>query len=190
VIHGWAPAGLLDSYDAERRPVGERVAMHSQAQLALLAPGSEVTALRELFTELLHDRQNTAHIANMMAGADIRYDMGVRVTHQLVGRWVPDLLLKTDNGPVRLAELTTTARPLLLDLTEDASLTSAADGWRDRVDTIAARTNDDASTTGLLLRPDCYVAWATDTPRPDHHDRESLRAALTTWFGPCSVTGC
>ncbi len=182
VIRGWAPAGLLDSYDAERRPVGERVAMHSQAQLALVAPGPEVTALRELFTELLQDRRNTAHIANLMAGADIRYDMGVRDTHPLVGRWAPDLFLETDNGPVRLAELTTTARPLLLDLTEDASLATAADGWRDRVSTNTART-EHASTTGLLLRPDCYVAWATDVPRADHHDRESLRTALTTWFG-------
>ncbi|MGH3377679.1 MAG: FAD-dependent monooxygenase [Mycobacterium sp.] len=197
VIHGWAPAGLLDSYDAERRPVGERVAMHSQAQLALVAPGAEVTALRELFTELLHDERAVAHIANLMAGADICYDMGVRDTHPLVGRWAPDLLLKTDNGPVRLAELTTTARPLLLDLTEKASLTMAANGWRDRVDVVSARSRD-ASTTGLLLRPDCYVAWATDASCPDHFDRESLRTALTTWFGTAgrpqpggdAVTGC
>ena len=120
----------------------------------------------------------------MMAGADIRYEMGVRDAHHLVGQWAPDMVLDAGGGPVRLAEMTTTARPLLLDLTEDASLTSAADGWRDRVDTVTAHTKD-ASTTGLLLRPDCYVAWATDTPRPDHHDRESLRTALTTWFGPC-----
>ncbi len=182
VIHGWAPAGLLNTYDAERRPVGERVSMHSQAQLALVAPGAEVTALRDLFTELLRDQHTVAHIANMMAGADIRYDMGVGDTHELVGRWAPDLLLKTDNGPVRLAELTTAARPLLLDLTEDASLTAAADGWRDRVDVVTARI-EDVPTTGLLLRPDCYVAWATDTARPDQCDRESLRTALTTWFG-------
>lgn len=99
----------------------------------------------------------------MMAGADIRYDMGVRDTHHLVGRWAPDLVPDADSGPVRLAELTTTARPLLLDLTEDASLTTAADGWRDRVDTVTVHTKDD-STTGLLLRPDCYVAWAGRRP--------------------------
>ena len=182
VIHGWAPAGLLDTYEGERRPVGERVAMHSQAQLALVAPGAEVTALRELFAELLHDRRTIAHIANMMAGADIRYEMGVRDTHHLVGRWAPDLALESG----RLAELTTTARPLLLDLTEDGSLATAADGWGDRVDTVPARAKE-SSITGLLLRPDCYVAWATDTPRPDHRDRESLRTALTTWFGPTAA---
>lgn len=182
VIHGWAPAGLLHTYDTERRPVGERVAMHSQAQLALLVPGAGVTAMRELFAELLRDQHTVARVANMMAGADIRYDMGTGCAHPLLGRWAPDLLLKTDNGPVRLAELTTTARPLLLDLTEDASLTAVVDAWRDRVDTVTARARD-ASTTGLLLRPDCYVAWATDTPRPDKAERQSLHTALTTWFG-------
>jgi len=182
VIHGWAPAGLLDTYCAERRPVGERVAMHSQAQLALLAPGAEVTALRELFAELLRDQHTTAHIANLMAGADIRYDMGTESPHPLVGRWAPDLLLDTADGPVRLADLTTTARPLLLDLTGDASLARAADLWRDRVDTVAASTKD-TSATGLLLRPDCYVAWATDASDPSPHEHESLRTALTTWFG-------
>jgi 2-polyprenyl-6-methoxyphenol hydroxylase-like FAD-dependent oxidoreductase len=43
VIHGWAPPELLlHTYHTERRPVGERVAMHSQAQLALLAPDALV----------------------------------------------------------------------------------------------------------------------------------------------------
>jgi hypothetical protein len=182
VIRGSAPPGLLDTYGAERRPVGERVAMHSQAQLALLAPGAEVTALRELFTELMRDQHTVAHIANMMAGADICYDMGTESTHGLIGRWAPDLLLDSSNGPVRLADLTTTARPLLLDCTEDACLTSEADGWRDRVDVVAARTRD-TSATGLLLRPDCYTAWATDTPHPDPDERESLHMVLSTWFG-------
>lgn len=182
VIQGWAPAGLLDSYDAERRPVGERVAMHSQAQLALLAPGAEVTALRELFTELLRDRHTAAHIANMMAGADVCYDMGTESTHTLIGRWAPDLLLDTGNGPVRLADLTATARPLLLDCTENACLVPVADGWSDRVDIVTARTRDTAAT-GLLLRPDCYIAWATDTPHPDPDERGSLHTTLSTWFG-------
>jgi 2-polyprenyl-6-methoxyphenol hydroxylase-like FAD-dependent oxidoreductase len=182
VIHDWAPPGLLDTYGAERRPVGERVVMHSQAQLALLAPGAEVTALRELFSELLRDRHTAAHIANMMAGADIRYDMGTENTHTLIGRWAPDLLLDTGTGPVRLADLTTTARPLLLDCTESACLAPEADGWRDRIDIVTARTRDTAAT-GLLLRPDCYIAWAADTEHPGPDERGSLRAALGTWFG-------
>ena len=40
-VQGWAPDGLLDTYESERRPVAERVVMHTQAQSALTAPGVE-----------------------------------------------------------------------------------------------------------------------------------------------------
>ena len=181
-VRGWAPRRLLDTYNAERSPAARRAAMHTQAQLALLAPGAEVTALRELFTELLGDRHTVAHIASLMTGADVHYDMGVADAHPLVGRCAPDLVLDTGHGTLRLAELTRTARPLLLDLTEDACFASEVDGWRDRVDTVTGSTRD-SHACALLLRPDCYVAWATDTARPDQALRESLHAALVTWFG-------
>ncbi len=94
-VHGWAPAGLLDSYEIERRPAARRVVMHTQAQTALIKPGGEVTALRELFTELLADRGNVQRIADMMAGADLRYDMGTGDPHPWSAdgpptcRWTP-----------------------------------------------------------------------------------------------------
>ncbi|MEV0381160.1 FAD-dependent monooxygenase [Nonomuraea sp. NPDC050643] len=207
-VHGRAPAGLLDTYESERRPASERVVMHTQAQSALIAPGGEVTALRELFTELLGDRRNVQRIADMMAGADIRYDMGPADAHPLVGWWVPDLLLDTGTGRVRLAALTVAARPLLLDLTERGSLAGALPGWHDRVDVITASLHNPVTTsphapltasprdsvtarphdqaaplTALLLRPDCYVAWASVSPRPGSDEREDLRAALSRWFG-------
>ena len=53
-------------------------------------------------------------------------------------------------------------------------------GWRDRVDT---GSTPESHACPLLLRPDCYVAWATDIARPDQALRASLRAALVSWFG-------
>ena len=102
-IQGWAPDGLLDSYESERRPVGERVVMQTQAQSALIAPGSEVTALRELFTELLDDPRNVA----ADRGPDVRRGHPLRRgrPHPLVGRWAPDLDARWLTV-VRLAELT------------------------------------------------------------------------------------
>ncbi|MBB6350512.1 2-polyprenyl-6-methoxyphenol hydroxylase-like FAD-dependent oxidoreductase [Nonomuraea muscovyensis] len=203
-IHGWGPPGLLDSYESERRPVAQRVVMHTQAQAALIAPGAEVTALRELFAELLGDGDAVRRVVDLMAGGDIRYATGPGDTHPLTGRWAPDLVLDLPSGPVRLAELTRGARPLLLDLTDDASLAKELPGWADRVDAVAARprrpaagTTADSGTTAdvgsgrpahrspaaLLLRPDCYVAWATDSARPGSGEREALRAALARWFG-------
>jgi 2-polyprenyl-6-methoxyphenol hydroxylase-like FAD-dependent oxidoreductase len=173
-VRGWAPPGLLDSYEAERRPAAQRVTMHTQAQSALVGPGSDVTALRELFGELLRDPRTLQHVADLIAGADIRYETGAS---PLTGRWAPDLVLETASGRARLAELTRNARPLLLDLT--GTLAAEAGPWRDRVDVIEAR----GSGPTLLVRPDCYVAWASHSPRPDAGERAELRSALTRWFG-------
>ncbi|GAA3114063.1 FAD-dependent oxidoreductase [Streptosporangium carneum] len=182
-IRGGAPSGLLDSYETERRLAARRMVVNAQAQSALIAPGDDVTGLRELFTELLGDPDTVRRLAELAAGADVRYDMGAPETHPLVGRFAPDMELHTPNGTVRLAELTTTARPLLLDLTEDASPAKTLSEWHDRVDIVTARPRISAPTA-VLLRPDCYVAWASASPRPDSAELEALRAATLRWFGP------
>ncbi|MET7471360.1 FAD-dependent monooxygenase [Micromonospora sp. NPDC005599] len=174
-LHGWAPDGLLDTYEAERRPAARRVTMSTQAQSALIAPGSEVTALRELVAELLSRPENAAHVAALMAGADIRYDLGPGGPP--VGSWAPDVEVHGDTGRVRLAELTRHARPLLLDAT--GTLATAVRPWGHRVDLVTGPLEGTPSTA-LLLRPDCYVAWASSAATPD---RDGLRAALTRWFG-------
>jgi hypothetical protein len=121
-------------------------------------------------------------LAELTAGADVRYDMGEPEPHPLTGRFAPDLELHTPAGPVRLAELTRTARPLLLDLTEGASLARTPALRNDQVDIVTARPQPRAPTA-LLLRPDCYVAWASSSPQPDAVEVETLRAALQRWFG-------
>jgi hypothetical protein len=35
----------------------------------------------------------------------------------------------------------------------------------------------------MLLRPDCYVAWASSSAEPDDTERKALRQALERWFG-------
>jgi 2-polyprenyl-6-methoxyphenol hydroxylase-like FAD-dependent oxidoreductase len=187
-LQGWAPPGLLDTYEAERRPVGQRVTMHTQAQSVLVRPGSQITALRELFGELLADRHTVQRIADLISGADIRYPMGENGAEgNLIGRWAPDLLLHMESGPTRLAELTRDARPLLLDLTSGHELAGVGAAWHDRVKAVRARS-DRPGLSALLLRPDCYVAWTSSAPRPDEREHDSLRAALAQWFGsPATV---
>jgi 2-polyprenyl-6-methoxyphenol hydroxylase-like FAD-dependent oxidoreductase len=185
-IQGWAPAGLLDTYHGERHPAAERVVMHTQAQSALLAPGGEVTALRELFGELLQNKDTIAHIAETMAGADLRYDTGTPADdhspHPLLGRFVPDLTLVTETGPTRVAELMRDARPVLLDLTGHAALSKVTGGWKDRIDVVTAECQQPPADA-LLIRPDGYVAWATAPGRPTEEVHSGLRRALTSWFG-------
>ncbi len=172
-VHGWAPDGLLDSYHAERFPVGERVIMHSRAQTALIGPGPHITALRQLMDELLANPANVQHISDLMSGADTRYDMGATEEHELTGRWLPDLPLLTADGDTRVAEVLRSGRPLLLDF--DGRHGKVAAGWEDRVDVLAA-TTPAPPAAAVLVRPDSHVAWAGE-------DADALDAALHRWFG-------
>lgn len=174
-LRGQAPADLLDSYHAERHPVGARVMMHSLAQNALMLPGPEVTGLRELFAELLQLPQVATHIANLMAGSDVRYDTGD--PHPLSGHLLGDVTLKNSG---RLAGLLRGARPVLLDLSEGTEFADIAGPWADRVDVVTA-ASPDAPADALLVRPDGYVAWAADST--DETGEPRLRQALRRWFG-------
>lgn len=183
-IRGDAGPDLLDSYERERRPAAERMAGSAQAQAALLAPGRDVTALRALFSELLGDRTTVQRLADLIAGTDVRYDVGGEHGSELVGRLAPAIELETQSGPVRLAELTTAARPLLIDLTEAGTLGESVAEWRDTLDVVRAVPGDDAApATGLLLRPDCCVAWASASEEPAPAERDELRAAVRRWLG-------
>jgi hypothetical protein len=161
---------VLDTYDTERRPIADRTITYSQAQTALLAPGDEVTGLRTLFGELLEQPGVVQAIADLVAGADVRYPVGDGA-HPLAGWPAPDLDLRTARGTVRLAELVRDAKPLLIDL-------SQSDLSADGVDIV--RATADTEITALLLRPDSYVAWASTDPHPD---TEALRRTAREWFG-------
>ena len=174
-VNGWAPADLLDTYESERRPVAERVMMQSLTQLALMANGPEVGALRTLFGELLELPAVKGHMANLLAGSDVRYDMTVR--HPLAGLLFPDLELADGR---RVAELLHDARPVLVDLS-GGTFAARADGWANRIDVVTGAVVG-SSVTGMLLRPDGYVAWASNTSDVD--DVTNLVAALERWFGP------
>jgi 2-polyprenyl-6-methoxyphenol hydroxylase-like FAD-dependent oxidoreductase len=179
VIAGGAEPGLLDTYEAERRLAGQRVIMHSRAQLALIRPGTEVTALRELFSELLTDPGVVRRLSELVSGAENRYTVGTDA-HPLAGRWVPDFAVASGGVTRRVAELARTGRPVLIDLTEGAGVAAAASDIADRVTVAAGRPVGDVSATALLVRPDGYVAWASSAPKPEV---DELRRVLTRWFG-------
>ncbi|MGW7448354.1 FAD-dependent monooxygenase [Kitasatospora sp. NPDC054795] len=181
VLRDTAPTGLLDSYDTERRRAARRMVLNAEAQSALTAPGSDTTALRELFAELLTHKQVVQHLADLTAGTDVRYDMGITDPHPAVGRFAPDLELTTGTGKARIAELARSARPLLIDLSEDQSLAAALAEDQDAVEVVIAKDGP-AGLTGLLIRPDGYVAWAGGSPRPDPAEQAELRTAVGRWF--------
>jgi hypothetical protein len=148
--------------------------MQSLSQTALMAPGPEIEALRTLLGELMEQPSVRSHMAHLLAGSDVRYDMGD--LHRLSGRLMPDLTL--DDGR-RVAELLHDARPILLDLSGGAAA-SVAGAWAGRVDVVTAAMAQ-APAAALLIRPDGYVAWAADAA--EETDLQRMRAALERWFG-------
>ena len=182
VVNGTSPDGLLDTYHAERHPVGARVLHNTMAQMALRGTDERTNALRDTMTQLLSMDEPRKRFAAMMSGLDIHYDLGEG--HPLLGRRMPDLDLVTDDGPLRVFTLLHDAKPVLLNLGEAGGF--GGPPWADRVQLIDADyvglwelpvLGAVTAPTAVLIRPDGYVAWVgdgTDT---------GLRDALTTWFG-------
>jgi 2-polyprenyl-6-methoxyphenol hydroxylase-like FAD-dependent oxidoreductase len=179
VLAGGADPALLDTYETERRPAAERVIMHSRSQLALTRPGTEITALRELFSELLTEPGVARRLSELVSGAENRYGSDADA-HPLAGRWVPDFAVAGADATRRVAELARTGRPLLIDLTEGAVVAAAISDVAERITVAAGRPVGEVSATALLVRPDGYVAWASSEPKPDV---DELRRVLAHWFG-------
>lgn len=182
VVHGTSPERLLDTYQAERHPIGARALKSTMAATALNRGDERTKALRETMSELLKMDEPRKRYAGMMSGLDIHYDLGAG--HPLLGRRMPDLDLVTADGPRRVFTLLHGARPVLLDLGEPGALDIAP--WADRVQRVDARyagvwelpvLGVVAAPTAVLIRPDGHVAWVGDGTD------QGLRDALTTWFG-------
>lgn len=183
VVRGISESSLLDSYHAERHPIGARVLKMTLAHTALSRGDDRTLALHETMSELLKMDGPRKRYAGMMSGLDIHYDQVLG--HPLLGRRMPDLDVITESGPRRVYTLLHDARPVLLDLGEPGVLDIAP--WADRVKRVVARYDGPwelpvlgsvEAPAAVLIRPDGYVAWT------GHGTDQSLREALTTWFGP------
>src|SRR5205807_4135398 len=130
-----SPETLLDTYHAERHPVGARVLRSTMAQVALASPDDRHDALRETVTELLSMDEPRKRFAAMMSGLDIHYDLGEG--HPLLGRRMPDLDLVTPGGTVRVFTLLHDAHPVLLNLGKPSGFDSSP--WAHRVLAIDAK---------------------------------------------------
>jgi bifunctional hydroxylase/dehydrase len=184
-LNGWAPPGLLDSYHTERHKVGARLLMNTQAQGFLFLNGSEAQPLREVLRELIEYENVARHLAGMVSGLDIHYDVGPG-EHPLLGRRMPRVELRGPAGPTTTTDLLHPARGVLLELAGDLAPRRTAAGWADRVDVVTAEPGAGSPLAGsaaVLVRPDGYVAWA------EPGAGEALPAALGRWFGSPAPQG-
>jgi|SRR5690242_5505317 len=183
VIKGVSPEALLDTYHAERHPVGARILKITMAQVALHREDDRTVAARGIVADLLKMEEPRKSIAGMMSGLDIRYDLGQG--HPLLGRRMPDFDIVTASGSQRIFNFLHKARPVLINFGAPDVIDIAS--WSDRVQYVDATYDgkwelpvlgEVAAPAAVLIRPDGYVAWVGDSTQPD------LADALTTWFGP------
>ena len=183
VVKNTSPDGLLDTYHAERHPVAARVLQNTMAQTALIRYDDRVEAMRAILADLLRMEEPRKHIAGMMSGLDIHYDLGVG--HPLLGRRMPDLDLVTADGFVRVYTLLHQARPVLINFGEPGGFDITP--WADRLQSLDAEYAGSwelpvvgavAAPGAVLVRPDGHVAWVGSAPCV------GLTDAMTAWFGP------
>ena len=180
VVHGTSPEVLLDTYHDERHPVAARALRHTMAQAALQRRDERQLALVELVSDLVTLDEPRKRIAGLVSGLDVHYDLGDG--HPLLGRRMPDLDLRTDDGPMQVFSLLHHARPLLLDLGTPGGLELPPP---EQVQSVVARYDGPwelpvlglvPAPTAVLVRPDGYVAWVGTG------SANELPEALQRWF--------
>ncbi len=172
-LRGDAPEGLLDSYTTERHPIGARILDWTRAQVALMRPSPPSRALEAILRDLLDTRDGATYLAERLWGVSLRYDLGG--DHPLVGRSCPDF--EFEDG-TRLGALLREGSGVLLDFDRQPSLQALDGHWGDQVRYVASDARDRLGLSALLVRPDGFVAWASETtPHP-----EEVTRAAASWF--------
>ncbi|MEO3872250.1 FAD-dependent monooxygenase [Nonomuraea sp. B12E4] len=165
-LHGWAPSWLLDTYHAERHPVGSTVLAMTDHLTGLVLSGSRLRLAinRRIMATLLHTSAGRRRILGRLSGLEFAYPPGGPDAHPLTGRRAAD-------GPTEAGRLYEVLRAGTFVLLSDQGVPAP---YRDRVRW--AKPPHGTRPEATLVRPDGYVAWAGD--------RDGIQAALLKWCGP------
>ncbi|KAI0151694.1 putative pentachlorophenol 4-monooxygenase [Xylariaceae sp. FL1272] len=174
---------LIDTYESERMPIGKVLLEYARAQMASLFPDPHGRATYALIRDIINTKDGVNYFIERAWGLSLRYSLGNgdEVTHPVVGRSVPDFEL--DDGS-RIGSKMVRAQGLLIDFKQDGKLRALLgdDGkkYGDRVEYIGQGAKETCGLSALLVRPDGFVAWATN--EAEKPDLDAAKAALERWF--------
>ncbi|MFF5707109.1 FAD-dependent monooxygenase [Streptomyces sp. NPDC012794] len=175
-VRGAAGERLLDSYGLERRHAAREVIDNTRAQLALMRPGEDVDALREVFTGLLAADRETGRLSDMISAQGTVLPAYTDDPSPWEGRFLPNVRLTAQAGETDVITLLREGRPLLLLSGERAGRhVEGARPWAEVLRVVRAREVPGLPDEALLVRPDGYVAWSSG--------RGVLADALSQYFG-------
>ncbi|MEU4996395.1 FAD-dependent monooxygenase [Streptomyces sp. NPDC021622] len=165
-VEGRAPEGLLDSYQAERHPVGKMVLRSSGGMVRLaMAKRPWTLAARAAVAAFVNRAPRVrAKVLGQITGVGYAYP-APKDAHDLAGRRAPDVALREGRLYEALRE-----GEFVLIRPEGAEHEPASHGR-----TVVAHWAGDRRTT-VLVRPDGYVAWAAEEA-----DAGAVGAALAEW---------
>ena len=169
---------LLDSYEAERHPVGASVLPLTDALNQLVLGRSAIRrALRRLvIASILRFPISRRLAAERLSGISIAYPRGSREDDWMVGRRMPDI----ECEDARLYEVMRSGRFVLVTA---AGTDAIAVDWPG-VDHVVH--TDRTLPAAILVRPDGYIAWATRRPPV----AAQLSAVLSRWCGQRANDQC
>jgi hypothetical protein len=168
---------LLNSYEAERHPVGAGVLAMTDVLNQLVLGRSAIRRLLQRFIirSILHFPHSRRMVAERLSGIGIAYQRISRKDHPLVGRRAPDV----DCNGTRLYEVLRSGRFVLLTSEPAANL----EGW---LGVDHATHSDPSLPAAVLVRPDGYIAWA-ERRMPD---AAVLAGVLNKWCGGPADARC
>ncbi len=173
-IQGWAPEDLLDTYTAERHPIGAWALEWTRAQVAIMRPDPHARAIASVIRDLIQTGEGTTYFVGKMSGMLMRYNLSG--DHPLIGCSAPDFAFEDGT---RLGDLLHDGKGVLLDLAESKELYALGQPRKERLKYVSAKAKDSKGLTAVLVRPDGFVAWAAES----EPNVSAAERSIQRWFG-------